>query len=171
MVDRKENMIEIICNVKEGIVEFNEKVQVQKKRLPDIVRIKKELTDIGKVIKDLDQLCKKEELKFEHLEIDTNLLQVEELKTNVELLIKVLLANLPDEMKCEIKDNNVEEGLYKNIQLKLNNEEGNLLIREKDEKFVVSVAVNNKEYYDFTVENPLRIYNIISYINIKFNYE
>lgn len=49
MIDRKQNMLKIILNAKENIMEFNENVQSKKKELPDIRRIKKELTQIEKI--------------------------------------------------------------------------------------------------------------------------
>jgi hypothetical protein len=164
-------MLKIILNAKENIMEFNENLQSKKKELPDIRRIKRELTQIENIIKKVNDLCKDEDGELNRLITGINFLQVEELKTKVEILQEVIVSNLPEEMEHDIEEDSMDEDVYKNIQLRLNGESGNILIREKNENLVVSVTVKSKNYYDFIVNDPLRVYNIISYINTNFNYE
>lgn len=73
-------------------------------------------------------------------------------------------------MEYYLEKERMEENVYKNIKLELNGEIGYILIKEKNNNLIVSINVKNKNY-DFLVNDPLRVYNIISQINISFNYD
>lgn len=61
MIEKKEDLIKILLNTKDNIKEFNNTIQLKRKELPDIKRIKRDLTQIEEILKSINKICKKED--------------------------------------------------------------------------------------------------------------
>ena len=87
-------------------------------------------------------------------------------------MFDVINANLLNGMKLEDDGDLTEEDLQKSKIIKYNNNTiGKVnILDENGSRLYIQVKVYN--FIDkFEVDNPYRMYHIISFINTKFNYE
>lgn len=167
MEKMKNDMIELVNKAKEEIEIIRNGVVENNETLEKIKNIKTELTQVEKAIKpiknDLDKKAKR---------LDAILDEISNIKGNIilndqEKIFEVIEKNLPDDMYLQ----NIEGDELMKIILYGNREVGNIkILMDYKPEIKIKVEVYNN-IDEFTIHDPLKVYNIISFIITKFNYK
>lgn len=164
---RKQNIMYLINMTKKEIEIIKKSSIENKKTIEEINSLKGKLKEIEDALKP-----KQQDIKYRITSLDLILKQLSDIKLDIELsmeenMFNVIEKNLLDGMKFEIVEGN------KGIKLITFEGEkvGDIEVLENCElgiKIKVRIYDSSNE---FIVQDPFRMYSIISFINTKFNYK
>lgn len=147
----------------------------------DISKIKKLANEINNIAKEIENNLKIEQEKLIFYENELLKIGEQEINKNIQNIGKVIISNLPKEIKSTLSEDSQNIKLYpkeiKDKDIEKNNENGligEIIIQSREDIFRVNVRIliNNKENeFDIKIIEPLRIYKVISYINDNLNYD
>ena len=172
MKENKDIVLATINETKEEIDRFKIELIAKGKQLPDIKAIAKSLTGIEKVILDIKKLCNDETETLQKKFVNLTYIQMKELLNKTDTMFDVIHDNLINGMKLkslEREENSIIEK-EKEIWFEDNKVGSIKILDEVEDGLWIEVLINN--YKDkFDVNNPYKMYPVISFINTKFNYE
>ena len=183
MENRNEDFLELLTKTKDSIKQIQSITKEKRNIEYSILSIKSEVKKINEFFKQFDKAINDETKKLNLYKSEINSIQFELLKKDTDKIKSIIQANLPNNIIPKEYDDKIE--LYRTNLVKKNN---NKTINEEEcigfieikelETNESEVIVKIKEAYmkeplkeSFIVTNPLRIYNIIVYLNMKLNYE
>lgn len=165
-------VLKTINETKDKILSFRNELIYKGKQIPDMKSISRSLLGVEKTINDIKILCNDENKSLDCIVENLNYAQSKELLGMTVTMFDVINANLLNGMKLEDDGDLTEEDLQKSKIIKYNNNTiGKVnILDENGSRLYIQVKVYN--FIDkFEVDNPYRMYHIISFINTKFNYE
>lgn len=163
---RKKDIIELVNKAKDVIERIKKSSVEDKKTMDEINMLMTKLKDIKTVLEP-----KQKTLKERIANLNSILEELSDIKSDIILskqddMFKVIEKNLLDGMALK----NVEE--TENIKLIIfeSKEVGSIEVLEESRPDIhIRVTVYNNSD-EFTVQDPYKMYSIISFINTKFNY-
>lgn len=194
----RDEVSDIIIETKEIVADFRDKVELKKAELPNISEIKRQLKEVSTQLNLIKRVT--DDIKGLYGELDEVLgTRQRELEgKNYEIITKrkkqfidLVHANLPDKMNLYEK---VDNGIAWNIVLSLaENKEysakkkniekrhfyekdqkiiGELMFEETSDELFIKVRIQEEpNYQEFKIENPLRVFPVVTHIITRYNYK
>lgn len=164
---RKQNIMHLINMTKKEIEIIKKSSTENKKTIEEINSLKGKLTQIEDELKP-----KQQDIKRQITSLDLILKQLSDIKLDIELsmeenMFNVIEKNLLDGMKLDILEGNRGIRLITFEGEKV----GDIEVLENCETGIkIKVRIYNSSN-EFIVQDPFRMYSIITFINTKFNYK
>lgn len=167
MNEIKKHLIDLINEAKEEIESEQKNVDRNKEIIDKIKKVKAELVEIEKALSIVKKDISNKSNILKDIVTEVSDIKSEVILNDQEKIFEVIKKNLPDDMS--LKDDEDDE-LIKMI-FSQNKRIGSIeIIKGYDCQIRIKAEVyNNTE--DFIVQDPLKVYNIISFIITKFNYK
>lgn len=181
MENRNDDFLELLAKTKDCI----EKIQIttkEKEKIENSIKnIRDEVTKINDFLKKFDKVIYEETSKLNTYKSQINNIQFELLKKDTDKIKSIIQSNLPNTIESREYSNKIE--LYRVISVNKNkimarNESiGSIEIKELESnknKVIIKIKDDDMKIYleeSFEVIDPLRIYDIIAYLNMKLNYK
>lgn len=164
---RKQNIVDLINKAKEEIEIIKKSSMENKETIEEINSLKVKLKEIEIALKPTQK-----DINRRITSLDSILGELSDIKSDIvlsmeEKMFSVIEKNLLDGMKLEIVEGNRDIKLITFDGEKV----GHIEVLENckpDIKIKVRIYSNSDE---FIVQDPFRMYSIISFINTKFNYK
>lgn len=179
MEQRVQELLEILTSEKDLIEELKETVGDRAGLTKRINHIKDELTDLGKCLTQIEKDFKQKEKDVTDLSNQIKLLHFNVFKEYIVNTEKAIIENLPNGIRGIPSDKEQDSTILKFIELQHvgdNRTVGNIEISSNNNneiKVGVRIQDNQSGNYsseEFSLERPLRVYKIITYINTNLNY-
>lgn len=183
MENRNEDFLKLLTKTKDSIKNIQDITKEKNKIEKSIENIRTEATKINTFLKKFDQVIDEESKNINSYKSETNSIQFELLRKDTDKIRSIIQSNLPNniiskeyEDKVELyKINSVEKNKKRIVQCEeytgyieieeLESNQNKVNVGIKDESRKAHIVES------FIVTDPLRIYNIIVYLNMKLNYE
>lgn len=183
---KNDQFLMVLTNAKNSIDRINKANEEKEKVSGRIENIRKELNKIKAFLDKLDEVILEETNKLDSYKEEIDSIKFGFLRKDTDKIKNIIQVNLPNTVTYEEDESKIK--LYRILQINENknskkNKENKKdyigyidIIEIEENKNRVNIKIEDKimNIYteeEFDVENPLRIYSIIVYLNMKLNYE
>ncbi|URZ17188.1 hypothetical protein [Clostridium felsineum] len=190
MEDAKHRFTMILADEKREVEELKEIIKERSNLKGNITAIKDNLKDMENKLKSIDDKVKNRISKICQIDEEIRNLNFDVQCSNVDIMMQIIIDNLPDEFLTECNNEDENLNILKSINIYHTNKyetslrkkkessvyAGRITISSDNNQFKVNVALGKSDkdilkQEEFTTSNLNRIYKIIVWINTNLNYK
>lgn len=164
----------ILKEEKETIENFSKKIKLSGELSQRINMVIGEMNSIKKDIIKLEENINIEKSNIVDIEEKINNITMNETKENIDLIIQMIIHNLPKDIQATYNKDSYEKSNNRVIGLmKSNDIIGEILIykgENNESKVKVKLWIEEQQIQEFTIKDKFRIFNIISFINTNLSF-